>query len=249
MAQQTAQTREAQAAHEVGHTEVSRGVSLALSAAFLLGIVAVTTLEIRRDARRGPAPWRDLAGAPALAWQAARSDGLLAGNRRLLDGMNAFEDALDEGSLVAERARSGFQWVLTRHLRFGNEQVVVGRRGWLYFRPAIDYVTGPGFLDPRTLARRAAGGNTRETAPHPDPLPALADFAAQLADRGIGLVVVPVPVKASIHPEGLAPELAAALPLENPSFDAFLDRLAALEIPAYAPGARLAAARREKSWP
>jgi alginate O-acetyltransferase complex protein AlgJ len=250
MAPQTTQAREAQAEREAGHTQVSRGVALALSAAFLLPIVAVTALELRRDARADEAsPWRELAAAPALAWQAARSEGPLAGNRRLLGGMNGFEDALEDGSLVAERALSGFQWLLTRGLGAGSEQVVVGRRGWLYFRPALDYLTGPGFLDARALAARAEAGRTWEGPARPDPLPALADFAAQLAERGIGLVVVPVPVKPSIHPEGLAPGLAAAVPLENPSFDAFLARLADLEIPAYAPSARLAEVRRDKPWP
>ncbi len=246
------ESREAQAAREVGLTEVSRAVARVLSGVFLLAIFIVPLIEVVRDIRKPGSPWSELTAAPARAVAAGRSSGLFAFNRQLLASMNAFEDALNERSFVAARALSRFQWIMTRHLKAGNEQVVLGRRGWLYFRPAVDYVTGPGFLDPGTLARRAVSGKTWEPDQRPDPVAALADFAAQLAERGIALVVMPIPVKASIHPEGLAPDLADDLPLENSSFAAFLDRLAELEIPAYSPGERLAQARRATSglqWP
>jgi alginate O-acetyltransferase complex protein AlgJ len=245
------ETREAQAAREVGHTEVSRGVSAGLSGVFLLLLLAVSSSELLRDARDGSgSPWAELAAAPARARQVLEASGLLAGNRRLLASMTAFEDAIEEASAVTARVLPSAQHFLTRRLSAGNEQVVVGRRGWLYFRPALDYLAGPGFLDAGRLARASAGGKTWQPPPRPDPLPAIADFGAQLAERGVGLVVVVTPVKAALHPEGLAPAVAEAeLPLENPSFGAFLERLAALEIPAYAPGARLATALRARSWP
>ena len=58
------------------------------------------------------------------------------------------------------------------------------------------------------------------------------------------------PVKAALHPEGLAPGLAeAARPLENPSLASFRARLAELGIPAYDPGGRLAVALAGRGWP
>lgn len=246
------ESREAQAAREVGRTEVSPIVARALSLVFLLAILVVPAIEIVRDAPTPGSPWSELGATPARAWAAFRTSGLLAANRQMLVSMGAFEDGLNERSFVAARALARFQWIMTKHLKAGNEQVVLGRGGWLYFRPAVDYLTGPGFLDPRTLARREAGGKTAAPDPRPDPVAALADFAAQLADRGISLVVVPIPVKAAIHPEGLARGLAGEPALENPSFAAFMARLADLEIPAWSPAARLADARRRKSglqWP
>lgn len=250
MSEYSFETREAQAAREVGHTEVHPALARVMAGAFLLVLLGVTALEIGRDASsRSGSPWSELAAAPAAAWRTARDSGALAGNRRLLASMTAFEDALDERSNVTRRVLPNFQWILTRHLHAGNEQVVVGRKGWLYFRPGVDYLTGPGFLEAGTLARKAAAGKTWKPRPRPDPLPALADFAAQLAERGIGLVVMPTPVKAAVHPEGLAPFDSAELPLDNPSFEPFLARLAELEIPAYAPAPRMAEALREGSWP
>lgn len=241
------ESREAQAAREVGLTEVSPMVALALSAVFLLAILAVPLIETVRDVKKPGSHWSELSAASSRAAQAGRIAGLLSANRELLASMNRFEEGLDEDSFVAARALSRFQWIMTKHLRAGNEQVVLGRRGWLYFRPAVDYVTGPGFLDPRILARRAANGKAWEPDPRPDPVAALADFAAQLEGRGITLVVVPIPVKAALHPEGLARDLADDVPLENPSFATFMGRLAELDIPAYSPGQLLAEVLRAKS--
>lgn len=244
------ESREAQAAREVGHTQVSRMVARSLSVLFLLLILTVPVIEVVLDSRQPGTHWSELVTAPARATEVARRSGLLAGNRELLSAMNGFEDALNERSFVAARALSRFQWIMTRHLKAGNEQVVLGRGGWLYFRPALDHLTGPGFMNPRILARRSAGGKASESDPGSDPVAALADFAAQLADRGITLVVVPIPVKAAIHPEGLTGrDMTPELPLENSSFDDFMARLKELEIPAYSPAERLAEAARATSGP
>jgi len=246
-----ADNREAQAAREVGRTDVGRGVAACLTGAFLAVVLGVAPSEVLRDARDASgSPWSGLAAAPGRAWQAFGAAGPVAANRQLLASMTTFEDALEDGSAVTARVLPRVQQFLTRRLAAGNEQVVVGRRGWLYFRPALDYLTGPGFLDPERLARAAAGGQSGQPAARPDPLPAIADFSAQLAERGVGLVVVVTPVKAALHPEGLVPALADDhLPLENVSFRAFLERLAALEVPTYTPGQRLAAVLSAKSWP
>ncbi|MBN2369962.1 MAG: hypothetical protein JXO72_05695 [Vicinamibacteria bacterium] len=236
---------------EAGCTRVRPGVARALTSAFLLLLASVATLEIRRDvSKESGTPWPELVAAPVAAWKNTFGSGAFEGNRRLLIAKNDFEDALEERSIVAAAALPGVQWALTRLLGAGNAQVVVGRKGWLYFRPAVDYLTGPGFLDPRVLDRRTAGGKAWAPPPRPNPLPAIADFAAQLAERGIGLVVIVTPVKAALHPEGLAPVLSRdVLPIENPSFAPFLDKLADLEIPAFSPAERLARTIRAKSWP
>ncbi len=244
------ETREEQAAREVGVTEVSPSVARGLGIVFLTMLVGVAALEIARDARRGSgSPWPQLADAPARARAAARSAGPLAGNRQLLAAMNAFEDALEERSAVAELVLPHFQWVLSRLLGVGSEQVVLARREWLYLRSGVDYLTGPGFLEPRVLSDKAMGGEAWERRPQPDPLLAIADFGAQLADRGIGLVIVPTPVKAALHPEGLAPDVTGEVPLSNESLQSFLGRLVELDIPAFDPSESLAATRRGKAWP
>ena len=113
------ESREAQAAREVGLTQVSRGVALALSGLFVLAILVVPSIEMVLDARTKGSLWSELAAAPVRAVRVGRTSGLLAANRRLLAGMSTFEDALNERSFVAARALSRFQWIMTRHLKAG----------------------------------------------------------------------------------------------------------------------------------
>ncbi len=232
-------SREAQALREVGQTAVRPRDARLVTGVFLLLLLSVAALEIRRDLRnQGNSPWSSLARGGDRAWLELRQGRLHAANRELHVATNDFEDALNESSIVGVPARPEIQRFLTRKLNTGSEQVIRGRKGWLYFRPAVDHLTGPGFLEPAAPARKAEAS----------PLVAIKDFAAQLADRGIGLVVVPTPGKAAIHPEGLASVSDAQLPLQNPSFKDFLEGLTELGIPVYAPAERLAQLRREKPW-
>ncbi len=103
----------------------------------------------------------------------------------------------------------------------GNEKAYVGRNGWLFYRPDVDYLTGPGFLSPAALN----GGESRAqqlAAPRQrDPRPAILEFHEQLARRGIRLILMPVPGKAAMYPEELAPPCDGRDPLENLSFEQF----------------------------
>lgn len=82
--------------------------------------------------------------------------------------------------------------------------VVIGLDEWLFFAPELRHLGRGRFWD--TAA--AAGGPP--SAGDTDPLPAILDFHAQLAARGVELLVVPVPPKAVIYPE----KLLASVPLD-----------------------------------
>lgn len=83
-------------------------------------------------------------------------------------------------------------------------KAVVGRDGWLFYRPDVEYIAFPATTSSRfylgsfdtTIAGRRS--NLR------DPLVAIRDLHRQLAARGIVLVVVPVPGKPTVYPEMLA---------------------------------------------
>ncbi len=65
-------------------------------------------------------------------------------------------------------------------------------------------------------------------APKPeqaDPLPAILDFNQQLKDRGITLIVVPVPPKVEIYPEKIAADLPAPSGDPDRALAAFYDEL------------------------
>jgi alginate O-acetyltransferase complex protein AlgJ len=117
------------------------------------------------------------------------------------------------------------------------ERVYRGHHGWLYLRTAVDSITGDGFLDPRVLAERAADGV------QPDPRRAVQALAAELGERGIRLLVVPVPGKASVHHEPLAILGAPQGPPRNRSFAGLVRDLEAMGVEVLDPLPRLAAVR------
>jgi alginate O-acetyltransferase complex protein AlgJ len=124
----------------------------------------------------------------------------------------------------------------------GNEKIYLGRRDWLFYRPEIEYLAGHGFLTPRQLARRRMSGNAWTPPPQPDPVPAIVQFHAQLAARGINLILLPVPGKASVHAEHFAHAFTQDMPvLQNRSYRDFLHALEAKGIRVFDPTDRLAA--------
>jgi hypothetical protein len=105
--------------------------------------------------------------------------------------LHAYERTLEETSLVANRLRPWVQFAQFQLLADAGEKALVGRDGWLFYRPGVRYATERPTLAP-------AGGGAA------DPLPAIRSFRDQLAERGIRLLLVPVPDKESIYPEMLS---------------------------------------------
>ena len=141
--------------------------------------------------------------------------------------MSAFEARLEDQSAVGRALRPPTQRVLSGWFGAGNERVYVGRGGWLFYRPDVEYLTGRGFLDPRLQNQRIAAASEFDVPPQPDPRPAILQFKRDLDARGITLVVVPTPVKPTIHPDRLAGGGSEALGrvLHNSSYPAFIDEL------------------------
>lgn len=236
--------RVTQAHAELDRTEVSRSVALALSGLLLVTTAWVPVAQVWVE----PEVWRAdldpdiLSGGTDDQQRRTLVDQVVRSNRGLLAVIDTLTDQLDNESLLARHLRPVVQQVLTRLTGTGNEQVYVGQNGWLFYATDVRHVAGPGFLDARQLAKRAASGSTLEMAPAPDPRPALLAFNAALAERGITLVVMPTPVKPSIHPEQLAPRAEAA-PIRNLSFDRFLDEMRAAGILIFDPAPALVATR------
>ncbi len=254
--------REAIARRDLGHTAVSPPVTRLLVGGFLLLIGLVPVAEIAAD-RIGAtstdaavSTWSHLAHIPREARTAFGGviestatpslwPRVLAGNRRVLAGTQAFERALEHDSIIGRALRPHAQLLLTTWLQAGNERVYPGRDGWLFYRPDVEYVTGRGFLDRAQLLRRRAAGSELTTAVEPDPRPAIIAFHRQLAARGITLIVMPTPVKAGVHPEMLARgsrDSGPARVLQNPSYGAFIDDLARDGVLVFDPSTTLAAA-------
>lgn len=99
-------------------------------------------------------------------------------------------------------------------------RVVNGADGWMFYRTDIEYVGGQKFLSQTK--------NPQVTA--------LLDFKRQLAQRGIRLIVMPAPSKATIYPEKLG-VTGAEVPQapQNASFGFYCKALESLGIEVYDP--------------
>ena len=219
--------RVALARTEVGQTAVSPATAYVLLVVFLVMITGGPLAQIGAGL---------LATSPSMSTspvtptndkrQTTRGRGwsLFTANRQLLARINQLSDRLEHENCLAKAIRPHAQNLLTM-LGAGTEQVWQGRAGWLFFKPDVDHVTGPGFLGERQLARRAALGDTITAPPQPDPRSAILTFAEELAERDIELIVVPTPVKPSVHPEQLSRLASRNDWIDNPSRQGFLSEL------------------------
>lgn len=211
--------REQQAEAEIGHTTFSRGVPLFLTALLLALIFGVFTLE-RFQSDSVPLADDALHLAPSVAdiadtlTREGAYDGFFTLNRTLLGNMDRLTSDLERSSPLRKVLLPPMNRYLTGHFGAQNADVLRGRDGWLFYGPAVSHLTGPGFLSARLLRQN-------------DPVEALALFHEQLAERGIALVVVPLPVKASIYPEQLSSRAPADRAIQSASHEAFLAALEA----------------------
>jgi SGNH hydrolase-like domain, acetyltransferase AlgX len=144
-----------------------------------------------------------------------RSQSLELFDRRpTAENLRAFEHDLEGASHAAKAARPWVQFARFQWLRDGGEKALVGRHGWLFYRPSVEYV-----LDQATEPSPAK--------PSDDPLPAILAFRDGLAARGVRLLVVPVPNKESIYPEHLTSRVRSADVLVCESTRRLLSRLSA----------------------
>lgn len=232
-------TREQVAQIELGKTEIRPWLARIVVVIFLATTVLPSCLHIaieiaKRQTDRLPtaaAETQTLAAlpnphssAPGMSQASRLADltGLVPSGQQL----RAFEDRLNETSLITRSLAPWVGWVIKGILRGGDEQAYFGRDGWLFYRQSVDSVTGSGFLTSKWRHERLRTADPSSPLPQPDPLKALVQFHRQLAARGISLVVIPAPGKETLYPEKLAPRwngLSSAV--QNPSFDLFKTEL------------------------
>lgn len=236
-------TREEIAKREIGHTTIAPGTARALVACFMAGISVMPLVEwsvvrdvLRIDASR-PVQVPEEGGS---IWRK-----ITAVNRDVLARMNGFERGLEEQSRLGRLLRPPIQIAMTRWLGAGNERVYPGRAGWLFYRPDVEYLTGPGFLSASQIERRIQAVPEWMAPPQPDPREAIVAFARDLEPRGIALIVMPTPLKPVVHPEMLAPRFSdAARAPQNPSYRSFVVDLEANGVLVFDPSDALVNARR-----
>lgn len=208
-------SREEVAKIEIGHTGIT-GVRKFVVCVFFLGIVYLYPL-LQIGYEFSVKEIKSLADIEMFSFFRRLSSvdsnkSLLAINRQLCDVINQYEDAIEDESLLRAALLPPAQYLMLKAFNVGNEQVIIGSNGHLFFSSCFNYLANPGFLRREQLKKRMLSGV------QPEPALAVIDFYRQLQERNIELVLVPVPVKPMIYPDKLGGRPG---PLNNRSFAAF----------------------------
>ena len=217
-----------------------RSLSFAMVLCFVLLIFSVPLVQTIVDWRSPDqqsmfSSLRSLAAGGKMTDSSAQSlrPTLWQQNNRLLARMDSFEEQLEEDSFLRTLLLAPGQRLFLA-LGYGNEKVYPGRKDWLFYRSDMDYLMGPGFLNQERLQQRRNGGKVWEKSVQPDPVRTILDFQHQLAGRGIQLLLMPTPIKASLHPEHF---VAGSWhpPLQNRSWQTFLEKMQEAGVPVFDP--------------
>jgi len=96
------------------------------------------------------------------------------------DNLRAFEKELERSSVYAQQVRPWMQYLTYLALRSPGEKAILGKDGWLFYKPDIQYLVEP--------------------SPQEDPVATILAFRQELSRRGIRLLVIPMPGKPSVYP-------------------------------------------------
>jgi hypothetical protein len=230
-------SREAEAELALKRTTYSPGARSVLIVLFLVTITAAPAIQLAADLRVS----RPSGGVATFdihkvlpTWTKIRAVRNAADLWHLLPraaDLKTAEKAIESESILSVWLMPQVQSVLTAKLRAGNEQVYLGRDAWLFYRPDVDYITGPPFLDPAQMRHRAHVDRVQ-----PDPVKAIVDFRTQLAARGIDLIAIPVTMKPGVDANKLSARANESTPLQNASFLEFKARLEKAGVRVFDPG-------------
>ncbi len=142
--------------------------------------------------------------------------------------LRSFEADLEEYSFFEEYMRPPFQLLRYFALRDMGAKAVPGLEGWYFFQTGVRYLAEPYFRDLPYLKVQATGTamgfDNTDTREGGDPVEIIADFAGQMNERGVKLLVVIMPGKASIYPDKLSRWVAPGTPVYGNS-TRFMDEL------------------------
>jgi alginate O-acetyltransferase complex protein AlgJ len=155
------------------------------------------------------------------------------------ENLGRFERDVSRRSLARQLVQPRLQLALSRYLGFGTADVLRGRDDWLFYRPGVEFLTGPGLLDGSRLSlRRQDLIEAGEVHPNPDPRPAILAFQEDCRGAGVHLVVVPVPDKAMLQPAELTSRSLTPVPVDvpaNPDHPRLLEELRAAGVDVFDP--------------
>ena len=222
-------------------TDVSRKTAWWIVGLFFAGLFAVPLLQLVVEAKRGEFQSLTLlrqlkTAAAALAHGDVRQS--VRDVKWLLnkENLTRFEERLADENYVKQKIQPRVQYAMTKYLGFGNSMAIVARdglkpNGWLYYQLGLDYIAGPGMLDPTFIKNQESlFFNDGEEDVNCDPRQAIIRFHEDCRKAGVHLVFVPAPCKPMVQPAQLDRRLrfTGEMPMpNNRDYDRFVAELRA----------------------
>lgn len=189
----------AQPAAEPANSPGHRAPQLVLTLLFLLVIASVGIIQTAVELMRG----KELQALQVFRQQPTSAN------------LRAYEQQLQDRSLVARALRPWFQLVQFRWFHDAGDKALLGRKGWFFYKPGYhDLIARP-------------GGPVSATN---DVVAAIKAFRDDLQSRGIQLLMVPAPNKESVYPEMLTTRAAGKEPIVSPTTSDLFRRLKAANV-------------------
>jgi len=130
-----------------------------------------------------------------------------------------YEHTLEQKSLVQEAFRPRVREFLFASLRETGAKAILGRDGWLFYRPDVRCLVEPDRPDPGDPESKWVEAG-KPSSRHESVVHAIVRFRDQLKTRGIVLLVVPIPGKPSVYPDQVTSRLAGKADLvRSPTLD------------------------------
>jgi hypothetical protein len=116
--------------------------------------------------------------------------------------LRQFERNLEDKSWFQQKLRPQMQRLLFHALTDTGAKAMMGRNGWLFYRPDVRYLVEPNRIEvdksDSKWVQPPDGSTCRDSVAR-----AIVRFRDQLKERGIELLVVPAPGKPSVYPDRL----------------------------------------------
>lgn len=178
-------------------TSDGRGHHVCLVASFLLVIFAVPLAQAIIELAHGEVP-------QCLD---------IVRNVPTAQNLRIYESGLESQSWFAQTLRPWMQYARFVALRDAGEKALVGRGGWCFYRPGVQYLIEPA----RSDAEHGTGPGQAAAS--------ILSFRDRLAARGIRLLVVPLPGKAGVYPDMLTRRVEGCDPLVHEHTRRLMDDL------------------------
>ncbi|MBC2601131.1 alginate O-acetyltransferase AlgX-related protein [Puniceicoccus vermicola] len=175
--------REKEAWEELERSSVSCGSRWLLVGVFLFAVFAVFVVDLWHPYGPRDAVRTFSERSRPLETDTGSFDKIRSWNREVLTDIEGFEAQIEDESVLA-RTIPFYQWFMVRALSTsGTGRVLIGRDDWYFLKEGLETTLGWGAEE--NLKKADA---------------AVRRLAGQLAQKGISLILVPIPGKADLYP-------------------------------------------------